>query len=504
MRLCTPEQMREIERLTQVEFDLSDEILMETAGALAAREIQLSFLPELSRGKLAIICGPGNNGGDGLVVARHLYNIGFLSLQVFTHAPKELQSKLYKTQVDRLKKHGISIVDLVNEPTRVIELSEYNVVVDALYGIGLSRPIEAGVAQIIHTLNATNSSVISIDVPSGLCATTGKILGTCVRATMTISFGLAKPGMLAGEGTVVCGKIRILQIGFPRRLFREKATTHFAFNEHLARRWLPIRKARSHKAQNGHLLVIAGRPGMWGAAQLCSEAAYRMGVGYVTVAVENRDDALKSFIKDIGSEVLIKTRDEADLLEKKNAVVLGPGAGVDQNLNSILERLIAENFKRVVIDADGLTVLSEMGTVKLPAQWILTPHAGELSKLLKIPVEEIEQDRFYHAGLAAQKFGCLVLFKGYRTVLADHQGRVAVITSGNASLAKAGTGDVLSGFIGALLAQDVQPLQAAGTAAYFHGRLSDEWLRYGKDIKSLMPRDLLTNTPELLGQLSRE
>jgi hydroxyethylthiazole kinase-like uncharacterized protein yjeF len=504
MRLCTSMQMKEIEAKAKLEFDLSEEVLMEAAGSLSAREIHLSFLPELSRGKIAIVCGPGNNGGDGLVVARHLYTLGIVSLQVFTHAPKDSQSPLFKTQLKRLQKLGLKIIDLEKDLERISELSQCKVIVDALFGIGLTRPIEGDVSKIIGAINAASgSAAISLDIPSGLNANTGQILGSCVRATMTLTFGLAKPGLLTGDGPAMSGKTRVLQIGLARRLFREKATTHFAFNEHLAKRWLPIRNARSHKRQNGHLLVVAGRPGMWGAAALCTEAAYRMGSGYVSLAVENESEALKSFVKDVGSEVLIKFRADSDLFDKKTAIVVGPGAGVDGDLEKFLERLISKKIKNVVVDADALTVLSKMGDKKLPSQWILTPHAGELSRLLKVSAEEIEQDRFHYAGKASQKYGCLVLLKGYRTLLADSSGRVAIITSGNSALAKAGTGDVLAGFIGALLAQGVEPLQAAATASYFHGRLADEWVRYGKDVKSLMPRDLLTMTPELLGQFSR-
>jgi ADP-dependent NAD(P)H-hydrate dehydratase / NAD(P)H-hydrate epimerase len=503
MRLVTAAQMKEIEGRSAEEFDLSAENLMEVAGALAAREIQQAFLPELSRHRVAVICGPGNNGGDGLVVARHLYAMGFLSLQVFYWAPEKKRSKLFRVQLTRAVKQGIRIVDLEAEPKRIPEIAEFGVIIDGLFGIGLQRTVEDRPLEIIRTVNSSQATVASLDIPSGLSSDSGAVMGDAVRAAMTLTFGLAKSGLYVGDGSSYTGRVRILQIGLPRRLFREVAHTHFAFNERLARRWLPTRKERSHKAQHGHLLVIAGSPGMWGAAQLSTEAAYRIGAGYVTLAAPS-EESLKFLGREIGSEVLVTSRKNPELFEKKNAVVIGPGAGVDQDLKNLVEKLHARRMERVLLDADALTALSEMSGAKLLPSWILTPHSGELSRLLGVPAEEIEKDRLYHASKAAEKFGCLVLLKGFRSILANHEGRVAVVVSGNAGLAKAGTGDVLSGLIGGLLAQGVGPLQAAGTGAYLHGRLADEWLRLGRDAKSLMPRDLLALAPELIQQISRE
>lgn len=476
---------------------------MEAAGALAAREIHQSYLPELARQRLALVCGPGNNGGDGFVVARHLYAAGFYSLQVYTWAPAKQQTALYKLQKERAQAQGLRITDLEQEPDKISELSRFGIVVDALFGIGLSREINQKPAEIVGAINSGAGAVISLDIPSGISSLTGNTLGVAVRASMTLTFGLAKPGLYIGDGPSHSGKIRILQIGFPRQLFRQIAQTHFAFNERLARRWLPVRKERSNKSDHGHLLVVAGSAGMWGAAQLACEAAYRIGSGYVTLAV-SPEEAKSPLANQVGAEVLIASRTASNLLEKKTAVVIGPGSGKDEQIKDLILSLKKSGFSQVVLDADGLSVLSGMKGQKLLPQWVLTPHSGELARLLNTTSDEIEVDRPRFALEAAKKFGCMILLKGYRSLLANHEGRLAVIISGNASLAKAGTGDVLSGFIGGLMAQGVGALQAAGTGAYFHGRLSDEWIRLGRDAKSLMPRDLLALAPELLSQLSRE
>ena len=265
-----------------------------------------------------------------------------------------------------------------------------------------------------------------------------------------------------------------------------------------------MRTRQSNKSDHGRLLVIAGQPGTWGAAALCCEAAYRMGVGYVTLALADKEQSLRYMVGDIGAEVLTAFRDDPKLFANKSAVVIGPGAGVGEKTKELIRGLISSEVRSVLVDADGLTALSEMEDIKLPSTWLLTPHTGELSRLLKVSVEEIDNNRFYFATLAAKKFGCYVLLKGYRSLLAGPDERVAVITSGNAALAKAGTGDVLSGMTGALMAQGLGTVQAGGTAAYLHGRAADDWLRLGRDMKSFMPRDLMGMLPELLVQITRQ
>lgn len=495
MRLATPAQIQDIERLCQVEWRLSPETLMETAGAICAREMQTAFLPELHRGRVGIVCGSGNNGGDGLVVARYLYDAGFKNLDVFRVPLEGQPSALCQLQMERIKKLGISIKSDVN-------FSSHSVLVDALFGVGLSREVKGIAAETIEKMNQSRLPIVALDLPSGLNAASGNVMGSAVKASMTLTMGLAKPGFFVGEGTDVIGALRIIPIGFPSSLIREKAITHFLVTEKAVTTVFPRRLRRSNKADHGHLLVAAGRPGLWGAAGLCCEAAYRLGAGYVTLAVGDKNESLKFFGQHVGSEVLIHFRGDEGILDKKTAVAAGPGAGTDQHFKNFLEKLMGDGFSRVVLDADALTCLAEMNVSSLPPSWILTPHEGELGRLINVRAEDIRKDRFYFVGLAAQKFGCFVLLKGYRTLMAAPDGKIYVIHSGNAALAKAGTGDVLTGFIGSLLAQGVDPLKATCAAAYFHGMSADEWLRSGHDGRSLMPRDILERTPELLKRLT--
>lgn len=496
MRLATRDQSREIDELSQKVYGLTGESLMEAAGALAAREVVQAYFPELSRGLTTIVCGPGNNGGDGLVLARHLHSAGHRDLVVLTLAPTQAQSSLFKLQLNRVELQGIRVVDLVSQPEKTEQLLSSSLVIDALFGIGLSRPLEGEFLHMVDLVNSVKSPVVSLDTPSGLDVDRGVVWGACIQAEMTLSFGLAKPGFFVYEGPNHVGKLRVLPIGFPYEALRGVATTYFSFNDKLARRYLPVRKDTTNKSDFGHLLVIAGSPGMWGAGVLASASAYRLGTGYVTWA---------SFEVPSGEwvespEILTTQVDDERLWEKtKNAVALGPGLGVGERTAQLIESLKDKDIP-VVVDADAITTCVKYGLFPLPKNWVLTPHTGELARILNKEARVLDQNRYESALQATERTGAHVLLKGYRSVLA-YEDRCMVINAGNSALAKAGTGDVLTGMIGGLLAQGLETLQATATAAYIHGRLADEWVRVGHAKRSLNASDLKDHLPALLARL---
>lgn len=264
MRLATVAQSREIDELSQTVYGLPAEILMESAGATAARELDQSYYPDLKRGLLSVVCGPGNNGGDGLVLARHLHAAGHRDLIVFVLAPQESRSELFTRQLSRVDLAGIRHVNLCDHPEKMEQIRSSALIVDALFGIGLSRPIESDYLKLVEIMNSCRVPVVSLDCPSGLDCDTGVVKGQVIKADMTLSFGLAKPGFFVSDGPRHVGKLRILPIGFPYESLRGVATSHFAFTERLARRYLPRRLETSNKSDHGHLLVLAGREGMWG------------------------------------------------------------------------------------------------------------------------------------------------------------------------------------------------------------------------------------------------
>lgn len=494
MRLATTEQAKKIDLVSQKEYALSGEILMESAGGLAAREIDLAFLPELTRGQVGVVCGPGNNGGDGLVVARHLYSAGHRDLTVFLQAESSQQTELFRAQKQRCEAQGIRFVDLNAQPERVAQLHKCELIVDALFGIGLNRKIENAYLKTVEAMNASKAPKVSIDCPSGLNCDSGRVEGACVNASQTITFGLAKTGFFVGEGPAHVGRLRILPIGFPIEVLRGVATTHFLFNEKLTKRYLPLRRDNANKSDFGHLLVAAGRPGFWGAGVLSSFAAFRVGAGYVTWgSFDSPEPALREI-----PEVLTANLSHDEIWNKKiSAVAVGPGLGVSEKTAEFIETLKSRQLSAVVVDADAITACVDYKLFPLPKSWIITPHTGELSRVLKTHAVDIEKDRFAALKAATDVAGCHVLLKGFRSLI-GFEGRCMVIQAGNAALAKAGTGDVLTGMIGGLLAQGLDTLQGAATAAYLHGRLAEEWMRSGMDKSSLTASDLAQLLPQVI------
>ncbi len=498
MRLATVQQAQQIDQLSKSEYHLTDEILMESAGSSAAREIIQAYLPELANNTIGIVCGPGNNGGDGLVVARHLHSAGYHQMQVFVAADKANVTDLYRVQLRRVQAQGIPIHYVHENSEQWERLRGCAVIVDALFGIGLNRDVSAPYSQLIELINSCRRPVVSLDIPSGLDGNRGVALGVCVQAAMTITFGLSKPGFYIAEGPQNIGKLVVVPIGFPYELFRRVATTHFAFGERLARRYLPRRKEESHKGDHGHLLIAAGSSGTWGAAVLSSQAGYRIGAGYVTLASFEDNTAIVAQSPEI---LTARADDPSTWSEKKpTAYAIGPGLGVGEKTAQLLHSLREHGVGSVVVDADAITTCFEYDLFPLPASWVITPHAGELARVLKVDTREINSDRYAFALRAAKQLGCHVLLKGFRSILA-YEDRCMVITAGNSALAKAGSGDVLTGMIGGLMAQGVQSTQACATAAYIHGRMADEWIRFGNDKNALLPSDLNEQLPSLMGRI---
>jgi len=454
MRLATREEVYRIDKVAAEDYQLSSSALIEKAGAALAQAFeeisQLQSWPKSSR--IGVWCGSGNNGADGRVMA-HLLRENSYNVQV-------LQGTDWQTQ-------------------------SFDIIVDALFGVGLNRPIEGVLSQKIQELNHSRCQVVSVDLPSGLDANCGVALGACVKARWTLTIAPAKPGLFLQDGPSYAGRIRSLKIGFPEELLRSQADTIFLIGNSSAQKLLPSRGAVSNKSSFGHLLVIGGSRGMEGAALLTSEAAARMGCGYVTLCSPSRDlvgkgrpDFLRLSLPDFF----------ASDLKKYKAVVVGPGLGVNKQCQKILGHLLKCHSK-VLVDADALTVLAQMKLALLPADWVLTPHAGELSRLVGKPAKELETDRLGAVELTQKTFKCLVLFKGFRTVLAT-SGKRYIVGSGNVALAKAGSGDVLSGFIGSLMAQGLSSDKAALLGAYLHGKIADDWLRRGHSNRTLMASDL--------------
>jgi hydroxyethylthiazole kinase-like uncharacterized protein yjeF len=487
MRIATVSESQKIDQFAQEKHGLSGEILMESAGALAAHEVRATWTSMNLRGWVAVVCGSGGNGADGLVVARHLASAHDLYQLNFKRLPSDVR---LKTADD------------------VAELSSASLIVDALFGLGLTRNVHGTMKLFIDQMNESAAPTVSLDVPSGLDADRGECLGASVEADMTLTFGLAKRGFFVAQGPHHVGRLKILPIGFPSGLVRSIAYSQTAFGEKSARKLLPKRSSASNKSSHGRVAVFAGRPGMIGAALLAGLGASRSGAGYVTLIthLSESDKKAKRQIADVAPEFLSLASDARDLWEKTqgSAAIVGPGFGVGDQTLKILRELQTRKTVAAVVDADALSTLADEKKngrdLPLLKTWILTPHAGELAKLIGGHAKDLEANRFESAERAARELGAIVLFKGFRTVVSNGD-RSCVILSGNSALAKAGSGDILSGLIGGFLAQGLEPFDAACLGAYVHGRLADEWLASGRDILSLQPSDIAKALPFFLKAL---
>lgn len=458
MRLATREDIYEIDKLAAEEYGLSSSLLIERAGSALAAAFEKIFFQQgwKKEWKIGVWCGTGNNGADGREMAHLLREKGFLA----------------------------EVVEGTSWPSE-----DFAIIVDALFGVGLNRPIEGPLHEQVLRLNKSRRKVIAVDIPSGLDANTGMVLGVAVRAQWTLTIAPAKPGLFLQEGPSQSGRIQCLDIGFPGELIGKIADKVFLVGKASARKLLPLRTATSNKTHFGHLLILAGSSGMEGAALLSAEAAARMGCGYVTLCSPSSE-----IFKRARPDFLRLAMDQffQSDLQKYTAVVVGPGLGVNPLTVQILEYLLKHHGK-VLVDADALTVLAQNPSWRPPQNWLLTPHAGELSRILGIPAKTLEQDRLQSVQMAQKNKTCLVLLKGFRTVLGEPE-KTYIIGSGNVALAKAGSGDVLSGFVGSLMAQNLTTAKAAALGAYIHGWIADDWLRRGHSNRTLMASDL----PELL------
>jgi NAD(P)H-hydrate epimerase len=501
MRLLTVDQSHSVEGLAETQYHLNSEQLMESAGAAVVEVVQSIFKDK--KKKILILVGPGNNGADGFVVARLLKRKGFMFVRCQLVKSSPAPKPIWILQKEKAANSGVEMFDHSVERLK-LEISESDLIIDAIFGIGFRGTLPEEIAALIQFINSKKVLVLSVDCPSGLSPQTGFELPVAFRARWTVSFGLAKPGFFVSRGPRCVGQLTVHDIGFPTALLRSESGSHFAWGEKATQSVLPTRTDDSYKGDNGSVYAFAGSTDYPGAGLLVAKAAGRMGAGYVYLISSDIYQQIP-----LAPEVIFRQRSEFTLksLDKKmgpkDVFVVGPGLGVNKDTADLVRELKKRRVENVILDADALTVCAQENLFPVPASWIVTPHAGELARILGTSTKVLSQDRFQAAQQAAQKCGCVALFKGFRTVVSDGT-RSIVILSGNAALGKAGSGDVLAGFIGALRAQGLGPVAAACCAAYLHGRLADDWLRSGQDVLSLLPSDLSERVPRLLHEIRKK
>ncbi|MBU0751440.1 MAG: NAD(P)H-hydrate dehydratase [Gammaproteobacteria bacterium] len=431
--------------------------LMERAGAAAAG-IASAMLSGASAPPL-IVCGPGNNGGDGFVVARLLRQQGFSPVVAFAGAAEKLPPDARAAHAAWLAAGGTCTETIPGQP--------FALAVDALFGIGLTRPVEGRFAEIIDRTNAMPCPVLALDIPSGLDSETGKVMGSAIRADHTATFIALKPGLLTAAGPDHCGEISVHELGLqPAGSGRTVAPS--LFGAHL----LP-RPRDSHKGSFGSVAIIGGAAGMAGAALLAGRAALKLGAGRVHVGMLER-------LAVDPSQPELMLRDPHDAIDLATALAVGPGLGQSPAALELLRRIASADFssRPLVVDADALNLLAAHPVLlkqltRRTAPTLLTPHPAEAARLLGMATETVQDDRLGHALELARRCNAHVVLKGCGSVIASPDGHWWINTSGNAGLASAGSGDVLSGIVVALLAQGWPVVEALLAATHLHGAAAD-------------------------------
>lgn len=487
MKIVTAAQMQLLDRRTITDAHIPGKVLMERAGEGVVNHLEQRFGP--ARGKwVAIFCGKGNNGGDGLVVARRLHRRR-ARVHVVLLAPASDFSPdaaaMYRQFVTVAGRSSVKPFRSTDQVQALLESSD--LVIDALLGTGLSADVAGNYAAAIELINRAGKPVIAVDIPSGLHADNGAVLGRAVRATMTVTLGLPKQGLYLGPGIDHAGTVHIVDIGIPPAYVDLIETRLILMTQATALRALPNRLASAHKGTFGHAGIIAGSVGKTGAAALAARAAFRVGVGLVTVATPNSvNDVLEAKLLETMTLPLPETKARTlarsgfdrivAFIQARTAVAIGPGLSTHPETVELVQSLMKHLDRPAVLDADALNALTGRASLltacKIPP--ILTPHPGEMARLeIGATAQTVNADRIGIARRFARERGVYVVLKGARTVMARPDGLVAICPTGNPGMATAGTGDVLTGMIVGLLAQGVPAWEAACAATYFHGAAGD-------------------------------
>lgn len=444
-------------------------VLMERAAMAVAEEIRaIAASEKLRERKLLVVAGSGNNGADGMAVARILSVEGW-QVTVYQTGSAGHCTREWERQNKFISYYPIKIVSNW-------QAEEYTIIVDALFGIGLSRQVQGEYAEIVAELNRRKGYKIAVDVPSGIHAGTGKVMGTAVKADMTVTFGWAKKGLLFYPGAACAGRVVVKEIGINETCFdaAQERPEMFYYDEQ-PRELLPSRQADGHKGSFGKILLIAGFDQMPGAAVLAARAAYHAGAGMVKVICPQENRAILQTA--VPEALWAEPENWRQSCEWADVIATGPGLGRSAQAQEILTEVIRESRLPLLLDADAINLIAgdmslqilAAGQGKEGRAMILTPHEGELSRLSGKTIPQIQEDRERAARILAQDLHCVLVLKGARTLICREQGEICVNLTGDNGMGTAGSGDVLTGIIAALLAQGADAFTAASVGVYIHG-----------------------------------
>lgn len=476
----TIEQVRELDRIAIQEQGIPGYVLMQRAAAALLAAV-IEHYPKAC--SMCIVCGAGNNAGDGYVLARLAKQANWQVSVLAATPPTSLQNDAQTAYQDYLNSGGN--VELF---TRELPLTD--VLVDALFGTGLTRPLHGQFAAAVDAINAYSNPVVAVDIPSGLNGNTGQPLGVAVKAALTVTFIGLKQGLLTGQARDYVGDLVLADLDLPEVVIQQLPAQAFTLATQLLKELLPKRARCAHKGKFGHVLLIGGQAGMAGAIRLAGEAALHTGSGLVSIATDpvhagwlnlNRPELMVDAVQAI---------DIADVLTGKTVVGLGPGLGKTEWSQALWAEALKTDLP-LVLDADALNLLAQAPQQR--QNWILTPHPAEAARLLACSTQAIEQDRFAAIKALQQQYGGVIVLKGAGTLIADSQ-QVHVCLAGNPGMATAGMGDVLTGIITSLLGQGLSLMHAACAGVLIHALAGDQAAQRGE--RGLVASDVINELRE--------
>jgi NAD(P)H-hydrate epimerase len=491
MYAVTSAEMQAMDRLTIEEFGLPGRILMENAGREAGRVFLAHFADAARRG-VGVIAGRGNNGGDGYVIARCLAHKG-VPVRVYLLSTADRVQGDAAANLKLLAAAGVPVIEMPDETAFSrcqAQMHAEAVWVDAVFGTGLNSEVSGLFRDAIEFINGLNRPVLAVDIPSGLSADTGHPCGACIRASVTATFAYPKIGLVVFPGADAAGRLEVVDIGIPPAVADRIRPRQRILSAEAVRSWLGTRPADAHKGRTGHLLVVAGSPGKTGAAAMTAGSALRVGAGLVTLATAA---SLQPVMETLTLEAMTAPLPEtapgvlgppakdaiAGLSQGKACLALGPGLGSAPETGAFVRELVRTSPIPLVIDADGLNPFAGAAEAlrNLPVAAVLTPHPGEMARLLATTVSAVQRDRVACARGLAAGLNLHVVLKGARSLIAHPDGTVWINPTGNSGMASGGMGDVLTGAIAGLIAQGLPPELAARAAVYLHGAAADRLAR---------------------------
>ncbi len=478
MKVCYAEQMRTIDRLASESGAIPSIVLMENAAISCVNEI-LKQKPKSA----AVFCGRGNNGGDGFAIARHLHN-NAIKTTVFLVCGDEFKGDAL-VNFNIIERMDIETEQIYDSSVLDFLIPSYDIIIDAIFGTGIHGQIEGLPLETIEKINKYSKYTLSVDVPSGMNSDTGEICGSCIKANMTVTFAAYKIGMFQFPAADYTGEVKLCGISIPEYILQNAPTAAEVLSDSCFAEHFPKRRSNSQKGDYGKILIVGGSRGMSGAAYMSATAALNSGAGLITLAVPNCiNDILEAKTTEIMTLPLadfdghLSQKAVSEIIgraEKSDVILIGPGMGKSTDCEIILEELLSNSKVPVIVDADALNILSENMDIlkKCTCPLILTPHEVEMSRLTGFDLEYIIHNRIGVSKEFCEKYGVTLILKGNHTIVTAPNGFQYINNTGNAGLAKGGSGDVLAGITAALTARIPDEALAAAMAVYLHGKSAD-------------------------------